>query len=73
MMDRRKQQLKLEGIETEKIETKAQEYIRILADGGYTVYEAELVIKQMDCILNEGSKCNPPELLKNVITQKNFL
>lgn len=62
--ERRRKQLEREGIHVEKVENMAEEFINSMKARRMTIKEGLLVIKKMDCILEEMTKCNPNSEIK---------
>ncbi len=57
--ERRKKQLEKDGVRTLKVKSTAKIYIKSMKSKGLSIQEGALVVKEMDCILAEMSKCNP--------------
>lgn len=62
--ERRRKQLKSEGVDVELVEKIAGDFIDQMKENGLTIQEGVLVIKKMDCILSEMTKCNPNSKIK---------
>ena len=62
--ERRRKQLKNEGVDTELVEETADRLLKVMKEAELTVREGILAIKKMDCILSEMTKCNPNSKIK---------
>lgn len=62
--ERRKKQLKREGVRTEEVKSMAKKFIGSMGSKGMSIREGVLVANEMDCILTEMSKCNPNSKIK---------
>lgn len=62
--ERRRKQLETEGVDVELVEEVAKDFIDQMKEDEMTIQEGILVIKKMDCILSEMTKCNPNSKIK---------
>ncbi|KAF5044730.1 hypothetical protein DSECCO2_488690 [anaerobic digester metagenome] len=62
--ERRRMQLKREGVHTEEVESTAKSFIESMKIQEMSLQEGALVLEEMDCILSEMRKCNPNSKIK---------
>lgn len=62
--ERRRKQLEKEGVNVELVEETAKNFVKAIKEAGMTIQEGILVVKKMDCIFSEMTRCNPNTKIK---------
>lgn len=66
MIERRKQQIKLEGKDAERLESCAKNIIESMCEAGLDLSEANIVLNEAGCILQKIEKYSPNTPLRTI-------
>lgn len=69
MLERRKKQLRMDGVDPEKIQGIAQSVIENLREKKLSIQESQIVINEVGCALTELEKRSPETLLNTLPIQ----
>lgn len=69
MLERRKTQLRMDGVDPEKIQKIAQSMLKDLQEKELSIQESHIVINEVGCALTELEKRSPKTLLNTLPIQ----